>query len=209
MKGKEIKMVKSVTRRLLEKVNLGIYRPFPRSMIGFVRDNLENNLTGVEIGVFGADHAENIMETLNIKKLYLVDPYEERSDYGKDENNDSRILNLARREAMRKMAKYGDRVEFIKRDSISALEFIPDNLDFVYVDGNHSYEFVKRDMEEYYKKIRTEGILGGHDIQNGFCAEHDGVLEAFVDFVKEKKLKPNIWIPDWWIIKEGLEDGTE
>lgn len=190
-------MTKSTTRTFLEKFNLGVYRPFPRSAIKFIRENLGEGLVGVEIGVLAADHAKTIMETLDIKTLYLIDRYREYHDYN------SRILNRAKKKAEKRMAPYGDRARFVIADSMDALRVLPDNLDFVYIDGDHRYESVRRDMEEYYKKIRNGGILCGHDIQNGFCPTHDGVTEAFIDFVKDKNLKPHIWIPDWWVVKGG------
>ena len=61
--------------------------------------------------------------------------------------------------------------------------------------------FLKKDMKEYYKKLKIGGVLAGHDIQNGHCPEHDGVTRAFVEFVIEKNLKPYILAPDWWLIK--------
>ena len=70
-------MGKNFTRKMLEKVNLGIYHPFPRSMIKFVKANLGEGLVGAEIGVYKGDNAKNIMETLDMQKLYLIDSYEE------------------------------------------------------------------------------------------------------------------------------------
>jgi len=86
--------------------------------------------------------------------------------------------------------------------SADAISDIPDNVDFVYIDGNHKYEYVKQDMEMYYKKVKKGGVLGGHDIYNEFCPEHNGIVRAFVEFMANKK---NYFIqcPDWWIVKGG------
>lgn len=191
--------------KILEKMNLGVYRPFPRSMTRFLNENLGKKLVGAEIGVFEADHAKAMMDTLDMKKLYLVDPYESYVDYGVDDKNDYKVLIKARKTAERKMVPYGDKIEFIQTRSLDALDKIPEGLDFVYIDGNHEYEFVKQDIEAYYPKVRNGGVVGGHDIQNGFCSEHDGVLQAFVEFVNKKNLKPHIWVPDWWIIKDDFK----
>ena len=44
--------------------------------------------------------------------------------------------------------------------------------DMVFIDANHSYEYVKRDILNYRQLIRPGGILCGHDLN------HDGVAKA-------------------------------
>jgi len=36
-------------------------------------------------------------------------------------------------------------------------------VDAVFIDGNHSYEYVKKDLENYYSKVREGGIVALHD----------------------------------------------
>jgi len=184
---------------LFKKFNLGLYRPFPRSAIEFIKENTSGkSLIGAEIGVFEGENAHSIMKTLPMTHLYLIDPYYSYEGYepGKLHGNDEEL------KAKEKLSQWSNKVTFIGRMSLEALKFVPDRLDFVYVDGNHEHKYVLEDMRNYYDKLIDGGILAGHDIQNGFYKGHDGVLSAFVDFVKEKNLKPYIWAPDWWVIKE-------
>lgn len=37
-------------------------------------------------------------------------------------------------------------------------------IDFLFIDGDHSYEGVKADFENYYPLVREGGIIGFHDI---------------------------------------------
>lgn len=37
------------------------------------------------------------------------------------------------------------------------------SLDFVFIDGDHSYEGVTRDLAAWYPKIKQGGVLAGHD----------------------------------------------
>ena len=40
----------------------------------------------------------------------------------------------------------------------------PDNyFDFVYIDGDHSYEGSKSDLKNYYPKVKRGGVISGHD----------------------------------------------
>ena len=99
----------------------------------------------------------------------------------------------------KRLLKYSDRVVFIKKFSEEAVDDIPNDLDFVYIDGNHSYEFVKKDIELYYAKMRSGGVLGGHDF-NSFSL---GVVKAVLEFANNYDLPiygKGSFI-DWWVVK--------
>ena len=110
-------------------------RPFERIAL-----NGKKDIVGVEIGVFEGDHALSLLENLDIKKLYLVDPYimyddnlEAIKHYGKD----LPTINDAKQVAYNKLKEYKDKIIWIEEFSDKATNYIPDNLDFVYIDGNH------------------------------------------------------------------------
>ena len=46
---------------------------------------------------------------------------------------------------------------------VAADIFADESLDFVYIDANHAYDFVKQDMTLWYPKVKKGGYLGGHD----------------------------------------------
>lgn len=154
-------------------------------------------LVGVEIGTYRGHFAKALLDNLNIKKLYLIDPYE---DYPAYEDNNYFPLARAERDAHRRLKGYKN-VEWVKKYATDAAKDIPDSLDFVYIDGNHSYESVKEDIKTYYPKLREGGVLGGHDFYNGHCSEHDGVIQAVIEFAVKNKLRLYVQAPDFWVIK--------
>jgi predicted O-methyltransferase YrrM len=166
---------------------------YTRYMIKYIQSKKWTNIVGVEIGTEYGHNAKNIMSVLDIKKLYCIDPYKDETAFlhGKDKANDAYL------KAKQLLSKYNNKIEIIRKTSIDALSDIPNNVDFVYIDGNHSYRFVKHDIEEYYPKVRKGGIIGGHD----FDASHMGVAKAVFEF----KSKDNINLYgkgiDWWIEK--------
>lgn len=175
-----------------------IRESLPRPMIHFAYSYFKGKpVTGVEIGAAEGLHAQTILKSLNIKKLFLIDPYmpyfEVKTD-GKDEVKEYiDCLPLARA----RLAKYKKKTVFITKFSEEATDLVPDNLDFVYIDGNHSYESVKKDIALYYPKIKVEGLLGGHDFAQNFS----GVINAVEEFAEDHHYDLHQKLRDWWIVK--------
>jgi hypothetical protein len=173
-------------------------RPFERLAVS------GKNLTGAEIGVYKAEHAESLLRHLDIERLFLVDPYDLYTDYNEGKSHygvDQDPLEVAREEAARRLLPYAGKVKWIHKLSAVATAELPHELDFVYIDGNHAESFVRQDIINYYSKVRPGGILGGHDFYNGFCREHDGVVKAVTEFVTQHSLLLQVELPDWWITK--------
>jgi len=169
------------------------YNPekYMHPMMLFIRDNHNNNLVGVEIGVREGYNAENMLLSLSIKKLFLVDPYLEyplRCQKDQGYMYGYMIKNIG---------KYKERVEIIKMLSSAAVRYIPDDLDFVFIDGNHDYDFVKKDIELYYPKVKDGGVFGGHD----YCYGYPGVIEAVDEFIEREGLSLFRVEHDWWVVK--------
>jgi hypothetical protein len=173
-------------------------RPFERLAVS------GSNLVGVEIGVYKAHHAESLLKHLDIKRLYLIDPYEMYGNYDEGKAHygvDQDPLYLAKKEALERLAPYTEKTSWIFKLSADVSTEIPDELDFVYIDGNHAEPFVHAEMLQFYPKLRKGGILGGHDFYNGYCREHDGVVRAVSRFAIERDLPLQVELPDWWIKK--------
>jgi len=149
-----------------------------------------SDLVVAEIGVDYGLNAKTMLKLLPIKTLYLIDPYEEELD---SITGDTRY-----KKAQKFLSKYNHKIKFIRKSSHEAVDDIPDNIDFIYLDGRHEYENVKKDIVLYYPKVKKNGILGGHD----FWASNSGVCKAVLEFVENHKLKLHGAITDWWIIKK-------
>jgi hypothetical protein len=154
-------------------------------------------LIGVEVGTYDGENAEYMFENLNIKKLYLIDPYEEYPDYLiSEKHQNQKRLSQVKEIAEKRLRKYKDKIIWIRKYSDDAIKNIPENVDFVYIDGNHEYEYARRDMSNYYKQVKSGGILAGHDIYG------QGVSKAFCEFISKINVQPHINSMDWWIIKK-------
>jgi predicted O-methyltransferase YrrM len=149
-----------INKFLTEKLNFIILRGFPRHSIRFAKEYFENKLiTVVEIGTYEGYNAKSMLRKLNIQKLYLIDPYENYLDYASSEPETVKILKKAEKDAKKRLNKNSKEIIWVKKLSKDALKEIPDNIDFVYIDGNHDYKYVKEDMENYYKKLKKGEYL--------------------------------------------------
>jgi precorrin-6B methylase 2 len=59
-----------------------------------------------------------------------------------------------------------DVVEIIPEDSVTAASKFSDaSFDFVFIDGNHQYLQVLRDIDAWWPKVKSGGVLSGHDCE--------------------------------------------
>jgi hypothetical protein len=123
-----------------------------------------HNLTncGVEIGTFKGDFSKVILSTWG-GTLYMIDPWRALGDEYIDDSNHKFHRN-AYEETMVSINGYEDRAFMLRGLSKQMVHLFGDNsLDFVYIDGNHEYSFVKEDIELWYPKVKDGGIISGHD----------------------------------------------
>jgi hypothetical protein len=79
-------------------------------------------------------------------------------------------------------------VVIIRDYSENAASQIPDGtLDFIYIDGLHTYDGVRADLTNYYAKLRDGGLIVGDDYRTD-CWWGDGVVRAFDEFISERSL---------------------
>lgn len=85
--------------------------------------------------------------------------------------------------------RYKDRLVAIQGMSHTVTEMIPDNsVDIIFIDGDHSYEAVKKDIILYTPKLKDGGLLTGHDI------DYPGVNQAVTELIENYDVAPNyVW----------------
>lgn len=159
-------------------------------------------LVGAEIGVYRGEHAELMLQHLNMEKLYLVDPYvDDDPDF---EGHMKPLVPAAKGIAHERLKDY-DQVVWIEKRSDQALFDIGDILDFVYIDGNHSYKYVMSDMIHYGFKVRACGWIGGHDYMMRKSPLIE-VMEVVTDYIILTGQRVQIGegkFPEWWF-RKGL-----
>lgn len=150
---------------------------------------------GAEIGVDRGLFAADICKANPGVKLYGIDPWQDYPEYG--EVYTQPYADNCRAQAKRRLRPYD--VTLIRKKSLEAVVDFEDNsLDFVYIDGNHAYQFVKDDITAWSRKVRPGGIVSGHDYcrpKNRHRWLFQGVIQAVNEYVAENKITP------WFIFR--------
>lgn len=174
------------------------------------------SLVGAEIGVWGAKNSLEILKGLDIKKLYLIDPYAKYDDGERTFHDDPEKVKKVKAKAKRRIQDYKDKVIWKYKPSMEAVKEIEEGeLDFVYIDGNHKYSFVLEDITEWTKKVKKGGFVTGHDYDipdvaralKDYCEKH-GYWERLHLGLKVRKIEytgqtMSVGPIDWWFWKEG------
>lgn len=172
----------------------GVQRWLPGEDIPKLIEGVKNPV-GVEIGVAEGYTTEYLLSTIPDLKLTGIDPYEQYIDW-----DDNQPASKEQEEIIREKTKsYIDRFTLLKKTSNDAVaDFADESLDFVFIDGLHTYKQVLKDCENYWSKVKKGGILIGHDF-----ARIQDVNKAVTEFAEKlgKEIK-NAKQDLWYIVKD-------
>lgn len=136
---------------------------------------------GAEVGVFDGHYSLVLCQSIPNLKLYGIDPYTVYKGY----RDHKFISSMERAENTARNRLKGFDYIFIKQFSDKAVQqFENGSLDFVYLDGNHRYEYIKQDIDLWTPKVRRGGIVSGHDYLIT-PSGNDGVIRAVNDYVNK------------------------
>ena len=148
-----------------------------------------SDMTMIEIGSYAGESTEIFAN--NFKEVITIDPHVS----GYDDNHDSASssdFNEVFEKFLERKEKFNN-IRYIRNTSDNAL-FELNNLkvDFVYIDGWHVYEQMKKDISNYLPFINSGGFIGGHDFHPGWQGVVDAVLESIGDV--DKTFKDTSWV---------------
>jgi len=140
---------------------------------------------GAEIGVMKGVYSEILLSKNPGLKLYCIDPWVSGQE---DDGRGQWFL----KHVSQRLAKYN--FEIIRKLSKDALLDIPDeSLDFVYIDAMHDFDNVMFDIIEWSKKVRSGGMVSGHDFEYVYDV---GVIQAVEGFTKGNNIRT------WFVTRE-------
>ena len=144
---------------------------------------------GLEIGVARAESSYAILEACpNVCSLIGIDPYLAYQDWNGpvDQEHNDKTKEIA----IKNMSEFGNRFALIQTTSEDFRNTAPPIFDFIFIDGDHSYEGAKKDMQNYCKLVRPGGIFAGHDYNL------QTVRKALEEFRAENKIRLPLQVVD-------------
>jgi len=150
---------------------------------------------GCEVGVQRGRNAFVMLENIPDLKLYLVEPYADHPS--NDRLFGKKVHDKFRKQAHKRLE--GRDVVWVEKFSEECFREIPDKtLDFVYIDGEHTWDYAVVDLSVWNNKVKTGGIISGHDFgyKGNKNYKHSGrITEALTHFTEIYKI-PTINLTD-------------
>lgn len=120
--------------------------------------------TGIEIGVLRGEYSKIILERWPEGQLYLVDAWRHLSSYVDMNGQDDKYHYDCLIKTCENIKPWQNRAHIVRMDSVASANMFPDeHFDFVYIDADHSYEGVVRDMKAWWPKVKKGGLFCGDD----------------------------------------------
>ena len=145
---------------------------------------------GVEVGTRYGAYAMLMLNANPNLHLYCVDPWAQYASVRQDKQD--KIYA----QALGNLKPYGRRVRIIKEPSMVALQrFRSRSLDFVYIDGDHRFDYVMPHIIYWSHKVKRGGMVMVHD----YVAGHGfGVMAAVNTYTYVHNIRP------WFVTRERL-----
>jgi hypothetical protein len=133
-------------------------------------NELDKDLIICEIGVFKGDYSKIIYNTLKPQELHLIDLFDGQHPSGDKDGKNIVWANL--NEEYNKLKSWSNENKNIllhKGKSYEILEeFENDYFDIIYIDGDNSYEGVKKDFDLYSTILSENGVIIIHDTDTSY-----------------------------------------
>jgi hypothetical protein len=136
-----------------------------------------------EIGVYRGDFAAEVLRRcVGLTAYYMVDPWRRLSDWNKPANHEDAVLEGFFRETKAKTEFAAAKRVILRGKTTEVTEQISDGeLDFAYIDADHTLKGIAIDLIRVYPKVRAGGFVGGDDFTRSVW-EHDIRFEPTLVF---------------------------
>jgi hypothetical protein len=120
-----------------------------------------------EVGVYRGDFAARLLANCALlRRYYMIDPWRHLDDWDKPANREDDVFEVYYQEVLDKTSAFAEKRLVLRGRTLDVIDQIEDGeLDFAYLDGDHTLRGITTDLTRVYPKIREGGWLGGDD----FC----------------------------------------
>jgi hypothetical protein len=136
-----------------------------------------------EVGVYRGDFAARLLQRCEgLSRYYMIDSWRHLSDWNKPANHENAVLEGFLQETTDKTEFAAAKRTILRGKTTEVVDQIPDGeLDFAYIDADHTLKGIAIDMIRLYPKVRAGGFLGGDDFAKSIW-QHDTSFEPTLVF---------------------------
>ena len=172
----------------------------------YILEQLDKNSKIVEVGVWKGDFSRQIWNISSPNLLVLVDSwkFDEKvrgcaPQVSGEEPLNQNYFDQAKKDTYDKFENIQN-VNILDLNSLEASSKYEDNFfDYIYIDAEHTYKAVTKDLEVWYPKLKKNGTLFGDDY---YWREEDDTLSlhiAYQEFIKKNHIKK------WCVFKSQIK----
>ncbi len=165
---------------------------------GQLLERLPKHTIGAEIGVWQGEFTARVLAIAKPRELHLIDPWLYQPEFPDHGYGGVVATRQADMDAMH--ARVLNTVGAVPGvtihralSSVAFESFAEAYFDWVYIDGNHEYEYVRADLECAYRKVRPGGLISGDDYNWGKTKDFP-VRRALREFAESHGLLERIEI---------------
>lgn len=124
---------------------------------------------GAELGVFDGRTTRHLLQHVPRLRMIAVDewrpiPGPAQDRFAGKAAYSPEVMRRAELLALEVQRQYPDRMRIIRNDTYYAASFVKDEeLDFVFIDADHSTDAVMLDVNTWARKVKPRGAILGHD----------------------------------------------
>jgi hypothetical protein len=122
----------------------------------------------VELGVYRGEFAATVLrECAGIEKYFMLDPWRHLDGWNKPANEGDNVFEKYLQETRSSTEFAAERRVILQGKTTEVVDRIADGeLDFAYIDGDHTLKGITIDLIRLYPKIRDGGWIGGDDFSS-------------------------------------------
>jgi SAM-dependent methyltransferase len=118
----------------------------------------------MEVGVRFGRHLRKLLAPGCVQRAVAIDAWSASGTLAENDSLNTQAELDAQYAGICRLAEHDARLTVVRAHSaVAAHQFPAGSFDFVYLDADHTYEAVARDLRLYAPLVRPGGILGGHD----------------------------------------------
>lgn len=134
-----------------------------------------NYIYGAELGVRRGEFTTTLVRDNPLLKMVCVDIWNNDKSLNETHKHDENFKLF-----IKNAWDYKDRIAILRELTSTAYKKIKDNsLDFIFIDATHTYNALKNDIELWSPKVRSGGIISGHDFHLSF--DKGGIIRILIE----------------------------